>query len=361
MHRDCWLKHDSSKKDQGPEVRDHGAKVMWTSGSTFTAKEYDSSTPTGKKYHVIITASVSIYQQWQTRIFYYWYKKLREANPDGDMGGFTRVLHAKKDDLLSREMHTVRVDPLDRDGGYVVLSRPFALNNFIEGGHLDAIEEEYILMAEPDHIFLRPLANFVDAGHHGIAFPFFYISPGAEANVPLVERVLGRAVPRSELDEIDGTGNSPVIIAKGDFKRLSQLWHDYTLRIFEDREMKKAWGWVLEMYGYTLAAHETGVHHIMYKKFMCQPPWDTDDIGYAILHYTYGVDTDLEGTRILNGTLGEWRFDKRGYYHKSPERNLEPPPEGAPPLIKTLIAMINEASANTPTWGTHDDPVADKG
>lgn len=67
------------------------------------------------------------------------------------------------------------------------------------------------------------------------------------------------------------------------------------------------------------------------------------------------MDTDLKGERILNGTLGQWRFDKRSYYHMSPPADLADPPEGAPPLIKTLVAMIKEAAANTPTWGTHGD------
>ena len=352
QYQDCWLKYERESK-RGPTVHAEGPEVMWTSGSFFKAAEYDTSHPTGKKYHVMITSSLSIYQQWQARIFYYHYKKQKALHPDSDIGGFTRLLHSKVDDVLSEEMHTVRVDPLDNDGGYVVLSRPYAFNNFIAGGHLDKIEEEYILMAEPDHIFLRPLPNFVTEGYHGIGFPFFYIAPDLEMNKPFVRRVLNRTLTDDELASIDGTGNSPVIIKKDDFKRIAPRWHDLTMRIFKDKELKAAWGWVLEMWAYTLASHDIGVRHIMYPKFMCQPPWDTSDTGFAILHYTYGVDTDLKGNRILNGTLGQWRFDKRSYYNGSPSRDLPRPPDGAPELIKTLIEKVNEASANTPTWGQH--------
>ena len=172
------------------------------------------------------------------QVFYYWYRKHRAESPGSDLGGFTRILHSQTHDVLSDEMHTVRVDPLEDDQGYVVLSRPFAFNNFIEGGHLDAIEEEYILMAEPDHILLRPMANFVEDGYNAIAFPFFYIATGDEQNAPLIAKVLGRELPRAELEAIDGTGNSPVVIAKRDFRRLSERWHDYTLRIFEDKELR---------------------------------------------------------------------------------------------------------------------------
>ena len=305
---------------------------------------------TGRKYHVVLTASLSIYQQWQSRIFYYWYKKQKELNPDSDLGGFTRILHSKEDDYLSDEMHTVRVNPLEHDGGYVVLSRPFAFDSFIREGHLDQIEEEYILMVEPDHIFLKALPNFVTDEFHGICFPFFYIDAKLPKNKPLMEKVLGRELSLDEIRRIDGTGNSPVLINKNDFKKITKKWHDYTIFINNDPELKEAWGWVLEMWAYSLAAFDTGIRHLMYKKFMAQTPYDTEDTGFAILHFTYGVDTDLEGNRILNGTYGQWRFDKRSYYHNGPQRDLPLPPEAAPPLIRQLIEMINEASANTPTW-----------
>lgn len=68
MHRDCWLKYDRSKKEYGPQVHAEGAGVMWTSGSSFVGREYDARTPTGRKYHVIITSGMSVYQQWQSRV-----------------------------------------------------------------------------------------------------------------------------------------------------------------------------------------------------------------------------------------------------------------------------------------------------
>ncbi|KAK4421897.1 Hydroxyproline O-arabinosyltransferase NOD3 [Sesamum alatum] len=50
----------------------------------------------------------------------------------------------------------------DDDGvrrpGYVVLNRPWAFVQWLETA---TIEEEYIFMAEPDHIFLGPVPNLV--------------------------------------------------------------------------------------------------------------------------------------------------------------------------------------------------------
>lgn len=66
----------------------------------------------------------------------------------------------------------------------------------------------YILMAEPDHIFVRPLPNL--ARDDPAAFPFFYITPSEH------ESVLRKYYPkeRGPVTNIDPIGNSPVIIKK---------------------------------------------------------------------------------------------------------------------------------------------------
>ena len=55
------------------------------------------------------------------------------------------------------EIPTVVVDPLPPgvDKGYPVLNRPYAFVQWVQK-HMDQIPEDYILMAEPDHIFVRP-------------------------------------------------------------------------------------------------------------------------------------------------------------------------------------------------------------
>lgn len=49
----------------------------------------------------------------------------------------------------------------------------------------------------------------------------------------------------------------------------------------------QAWGWVLEMYGFTLACHIVGIPRVdLFLRMMSQPPWDTQLDPYYILHYT---------------------------------------------------------------------------
>ena len=118
------------------------------------------------KYHVLLTANDAVYVRWQSRIMYHQYKKIA-SDPAlaGAMGGFTRILHSGKPDDLMDEIPTVVVDPLPKgikDHGYVVLHRPYAFKQWLDTYAAD-IEEEYVLMTEPDHLYLRgmPLLSLI--------------------------------------------------------------------------------------------------------------------------------------------------------------------------------------------------------
>lgn len=82
---------------------------------------------------MVLTANAAKYVQWQCRVMYYWYKKRKaEQGPDGQMGGFTRVLHEGRGDELMEEMPTCVVDRLSQEYGFVVLSRPNALLQMLD-------------------------------------------------------------------------------------------------------------------------------------------------------------------------------------------------------------------------------------
>lgn len=67
----------------------------------------------------------------------------------------------------------------------------------------------YVLMAEPDHIFVNPLPNLAYGGNPA-AFPFFYINPTGN------EKIMRKYYPEEKgpVSNIDPIGNSPVIIKK---------------------------------------------------------------------------------------------------------------------------------------------------
>ncbi|XP_061342816.1 hydroxyproline O-arabinosyltransferase PLENTY [Gastrolobium bilobum] len=296
------------------------------------------------KFHVALTATDAAYSQWQCRIMYYWYKKVKDM-PGSDMGKFTRILHSGRADQLMDEIPTFVVDPLPEglDRGYIVLNRPWAFVQWLEKAD---IEEEYILMAEPDHIFVNPLPNLA-RGTRPAGYPFFYIKPAEN------EKIIRKFYPKEKgpVTDVDPIGNSPVIIQKSLMEEIAPTWVNVSLRMKDDTETDKAFGWVLEMYAYAVASALHGVKHILRKDFMLQPPWDFNVGENFIIHYTYGCDYNLKG-ELTYGKIGEWRFDKRSYLMGPPPKNLSLPPPAVPESVERLVMMVNEATANIPEWDT---------
>lgn len=295
-------------------------------------------------FHIALTATDAPYSKWQCRIMYYWYKKKKDL-PGSEMGGFTRILHSGSPDNLMEEIPTFVVDPLPAglDRGYIVLNRPWAFVQWLEKA---TIEEEYILMAEPDHIFIKPLPNLAH-GDYPAAYPFFYIKPVQN------EKIIRKFYPEEHgpVTNVDPIGNSPVIIKRELLEKIAPTWMNVSLRMKDDPETDKVFGWVLEMYAYAVASALHGVQHILQKDFMLQPPWDLETAKKFIIHYTYGCDYNLKG-ELTYGKIGEWRFDKRSYLRGPPPRNLSLPPPGVPESVVTLVKMVNEATANLPRWDT---------
>jgi hypothetical protein len=115
-------------------------------------------------------------------------------------------------------------------------------------------------------------------------------------------------------------------------EKIAPTWMNISLKMKEDVETDKAFGWVLEMYAYAVASALHGVHYSLRKDFMIQPPWDAKSDNTFIIHYTYGCDYTLKG-ELTYGKIGEWRFDKRSYLRSPPPRNLTLPPPGVPESV----------------------------
>ncbi|AQL01618.1 Hydroxyproline O-arabinosyltransferase 1-like [Zea mays] len=298
-----------------------------------------------RAFHTAVTASGSAYNTWQCRVMYHWFKEARRAPGGDEMGGFTRILHSGKPDEFVDEIPTFVADPLpDGDQGYIVLNRPWAFVQWLQKAD---IKEDYILMAEPDHIIVKPIPNLSRDGQ-AAAFPFFYIEPKK------YENVLRKFFPEDKgpITKIDPIGNSPVIIEKESLGRIAPTWMNVSLAMKKDPDADKSFGWVLEMYAYAVASALHGVGNILRKDFMIQPPWDLEVGDSFIIHYTYGCDYDMTG-KLTYGKIGEWRFDKRSYTDKPPPRNLPLPPHGVAQSVVTLVKMVNEATANIPNWDSY--------
>lgn len=366
-HKECWLKHLPRAETALPSSQ--GPDVGWTTGVMANLhrpnQEEDeaildarSESAADRRYHVIITAQ-GFATHWQSRIHYYWYMKIKkqcedEARRTGTvcpMGGFTRILHSGEPDDLMDEIPTFVADPLPEKivkDGYLVLNRPYAIKQWLESVE---IEEKYVVMSEPDHIWLKPLPNMM-LGHHPAAYPFFYIEPSTKEYFPIVKRIMKMPnLTRALAEDIAPVGNAPTMLTLDQLKRLSPVWLNMSIYIHHDEEANTKWGWVQEMYAFAMSLYTIGERFVsLHPDWMAQPPWDETMKSFYLLHYTYGMDYTLQGV-FTPGQMGQWRFDKRTYAVVPPPRNLSEPPAGCKnELVRHLIRAMNEATNTIPDW-----------
>lgn len=114
--------------------------------------------------------------------------------------------------------------------------------------------------------------------------------------------------------------------------------------------------WVLEMWGYSIAAASVGVRHKIIRGYQIEPNANagtskTFNDDFYIFHYTYGIEYKLSGQPQGYNTIGEWSMDKRHYGQAYPPKDdYDPPPEGANPSSRWLHAAWVEAMNNEPDW-----------
>ena len=115
-----------------------------------------------------------------------------------------------------------------------MLNRPYAFAQWVKQAE---IPERYVLMAEPDHVFLRPMPNLM-RGDAPASFPFFYIEPSRKDNIPITQRFTG-PLRKRELEKIAPIGNAPTFISFEDMRRVMPLWMNTSIAVFKDPEANK--------------------------------------------------------------------------------------------------------------------------
>eukprot|EP00798_Chlamydomonas_sp_ICE-L_P030518 gene30518-35546_t len=198
QYGECWLKHLAHPEASKPSRA--GPEVPWTAGTLDVDMNADPS----------------------------------KDRCTGSVGSTTT---GASDDLMD-ELPTMVVDPLPKsmveNNWYVVLNRPYA---FVQWAEKAKIPERFVLMAEPDHIMLRPLPNFM-SGNRPASFPFFYIEPAKPEYKHIVEKFTGPMTSK-QLEEIAPIGNSPTYLALEDMKRVMPVWLNVSIAIFKDKDASK--------------------------------------------------------------------------------------------------------------------------
>lgn len=324
-----------------------------------------ASTP--RPYHTVLTSSSGGYQTWQCRVMYHHWKLQKRVDPCGEMGGFTRLLTShnggRDSNSFDEEIPTFNVKELrgGMAGGYVVANRPYSMMQFVQ--HPDfrkVVTEDYVYIAETDHVLLRPLPNLATETVPA-AFNFGYMVAWGQA------KIVDKFVPGLG-GKTDPVGPSPVIIHVEQLKKMVQPWYDFTLKICNDNEAVQALGWVREMWGWCIAAGSLGIKHRVLDSFQYEGgsignrerplSWpvlpvpvtpDRSSMPYYILHYTYGIEYSIEGLP-MELQVGEWSLDKRHYMGAHPPRALAAPPKCAHDRAHVLSTLINNASATLANW-----------
>jgi len=262
-------------------------------------------------------------------------------------GGEADGLEAEIPSAFVRQYTTAEIA---RYGHFGVLNRPYSMQQWLDGGGLGHIAEAYVYIAETDHVLMRPLTNLAAAAGKASAHVFGYMhaSYSVQAHVDLV----ARGTSWSDLQPI---GPSPVLISKADLIAVTPRWLNYSLQLKLNPSSDSRFGWVLEMWGYAIAAASLGVRHEASNKWQVEGGAGISaksalDRGVFIFHYTYGLEYRMAGGPQGPNQIGEWSLDKRHYGAAYPPRNLQAPPEGASDGTRWLRDAWNEASANIAEW-----------
>ena len=113
---------------------------------------------TRRPYHVVMTAASGLYQEWQSRIAYYHWKKQRAADgPCTDMAAFHRLCATPggKPDGLEVEMDTIFTTELPAEVlashfHFGVLNRPNSFKQLFEvPGMLEKVTSPFVMILEP--------------------------------------------------------------------------------------------------------------------------------------------------------------------------------------------------------------------
>lgn len=84
------------------------------------------------------------------------------------------MLQSGKQDDLVEEVPTFIAKAYPEEHDYPPLERPYAIQQWVEQAD---IPEQYVFLADPDHIFLRPLPNLMGSDMRPVGFRFWYMRP----------------------------------------------------------------------------------------------------------------------------------------------------------------------------------------
>ena len=194
--------------------------------------------PNRRPFHTLLTTQGTVYNQWQARIMYHHWLKQREIDgPCTEMSNFTRLCPSPQGepDGVEKFIPTIFVKQLTTDvlakyGHFGVLNRPHSVMEFFKNPELRAraIKEEYVLIAETDHVLMKPMPNLATPTE-AAAHAFGYMHAGAHH-----QKVIELCDPSGSWRDLQPVGPSPLIIKMSDLERVTPRWLEYSYKLRGD-------------------------------------------------------------------------------------------------------------------------------
>ncbi|KOO22719.1 hypothetical protein Ctob_008304 [Chrysochromulina tobinii] len=234
---------------------------------------------------------------------YFHWKKQRALDPAGvctELTGFTRlVANGNGDpDGIEGEIPSYFVKEYDNNDlmrfhGYRVINRPYSVVQFLQTAYWrEKVTEEYVYIAETDHILTQPLPNRAKPGSP-MAYIFNYMGPN-----PAHANIIKKMWPEGGSEgykRVQSIGPSPVVVHKNDLESIAREWKDLSEKLKVNPEADSKLGWVIEMWGYAIAAAKIGLRHQEFSDF--QPPEKANAAAFYLINAFNEAMGNISGWR----------------------------------------------------------------
>jgi len=194
-----------------------------------------------------------------------------------------------------------------------------------------------------------------------MAYIFNYMGPNA-AHASIIHKAWPEG-GRTGYQRVQSIGPSPVVIHRRDLEKVAAPWEATSVALKTDGEADGRLGWVIEMWGYAIAAAKIGLKHQEFADFQVEPgALSTSSqlrgfpLRYWVFHYTYQFEYLLDGSPCQPWTIGEFSLDKRHFSDVYPVPPLPQPPQKANAAAFYLLNALNEAMANISDWPRRQPP-----
>lgn len=217
--------------------------------------------------------------------------------------------------------------------------------------------EDYILLLDQDMVFVHPPKNWATKNNPA-ACPYSYIRP--DKHIHLITSYNPKRVP---VRYIYSVGGAPVIMHQRQWRKVVPEWHRIALKMRKDPMVQMEFGWVQEMYAFTVAAATVKggpIHFRYHPEMMVIPPYASSlaiqpcakckNTTFNIIHYTMPIHLNASGNYVNDEEHAVWMFNKRDYVKTFPPQEYPSPPRTSPQIVTTLMNIFNGAATETPGW-----------